>query len=456
LGAAWLGWILASGSACGPSEPPQPSATPSAQEIPAQPDRADEIPTAEPLPNLPIEHAAAKAAHFEIQRHQLGEALAHSPLVQFEPMENPEGLSNFYAALRGLASGEKGAEKVRILVYGSSSTAGDRWTGYLRGYLQSRFGDGGPGFVAVVPLWRWHRHQEVKLDPSRGWESTHALLVKGNKHDRYGLMGVYGSTKLKGARLELDLKGLSETAERWSIWYLAGPNRGRFELSVGNTDPTTIDASAKELRPGYAELTAPANELRLRTLGGGEVRLFGVVIERDEPGVVIDTLGIGGSGARRMLDWEESLWAEHVRRRKPALFILAYGGIEAMRDNHDPDRWERELGQILDRFERAAPEASCLILAPQDVAFRTEGDMRERPANLDGIMAVQRKLAERHGCAFFDTPAMMGGPGSMPSWVEAELAKKDHVHFSKHGFAHMGRVLADALMLPYDARTSTN
>ena len=216
--------------------------------------------------------------------------------------------------------------------------------------------------------------------------------------------------------------------------------------------PTRIETRADAIGPRYVELSTDEAHARLElaVAADGPVRLFGAVIEHANPGVVVDELGIGGSGARRVLHWNEELWGEHLARRDPALVVFAYGGIEAMRKEHDPERFEREWIDILARVRQAVPNASCLLVAPQDLALRKGAKWRRRPDTMDSILDVIRRVAKSEGCAHFDTPAMMGGAGSMRTWVKAGLANKDHVHFTKTGYAHLGRVLADALMAVYE------
>lgn len=450
-GAAWLIALTLTLARCAREDPthvepasPAPSPESSAQ---ATPPEAKPAPALAPAALGPAHDPAAHlAAHQAIARRQLrGELLEASALVHDTPIESRDRLASFFAALAALERGE--TDKLRVLVYGSSNIAGDRFTGYLRGYLQARYGDGGPGFVALVPLWKWHRHQEVRVEASRGWTPAHALRPEDRGDSRYGLMGVRATSSAGRARLSLELRGLgSEAVERWELWFDGGAGRGSFELRFGEADAQLVDTSTPGL--GYVSSTsARGSTLALETRGDGPVRLFGAVLERPR-GVVVDELGIGGSGARRWLDWDEGVWAEHVQRRAPALVILAYGGIESMRSDHDPGRFAEELELILARVETAAPQASCLLIGPQDRAHRQADGARRRPETLDGIIATLRAAALGHGCAFFDTQAMMGGPGTMPAWVEAELAQADHVHFTPRGYAHMGRVFVDALIAP--------
>jgi hypothetical protein len=61
-----------------------------------------------------------------------------------DPAPDRPALARFHAALRDLAAGRDADGKVRVAMYGASGTAADIFTGYVRAYLQRRFGAGGP------------------------------------------------------------------------------------------------------------------------------------------------------------------------------------------------------------------------------------------------------------------------------------------------------------------------
>src|SRR5690606_34703512 len=76
-------------------------------------------------------------------------------LGSFIGIENEAALEHFHESLERLATGRD--DKVRILAYGASHTQGDLYTGYLRYYLQSRFGNGGPGFMQMAEINQYNR-----------------------------------------------------------------------------------------------------------------------------------------------------------------------------------------------------------------------------------------------------------------------------------------------------------
>jgi len=367
------------------------------------------------------------------------------------------GLDHFHEALRQLKEGKDG--KVRVAMYGASHTAADIFPGYLRAYLQSRFGDGGHGYVAVVKPSKYYRPMAMTVESSRGWKVEHAQTREGRDDGYYGLMGASAATSKKRSYgrvipSELERK-TAATKTHYDLYYLRQPGGGRFKLSVDGKVIATINTKAKEVAPGYHALTREAGPHRVEVepVGDGEVRLFGMTIENDLPGVVVDTLGIGGTRAANQLKWNEHVWSDNLRRRAPDLIVLAYGTNESVDDDQPIESYKKQLREVLARLQRAAPEASCLLVGPGDFPIKgADGGFAPRPRT-DQIVAAQREISTEAGCAFWDAMQFMGGQGSMLTWTTAQpaMAQSDHLHLTRRGYARMGMALTDAIMFDYDA-----
>src|SRR5690606_24370105 len=122
------------------------------------------------------------------------------------------------------------------------------------------------------------------------------------------------------------------------LWFLRQPAGGRFDVELAGKRVATVQTRADAHGPGYwtpSEPPAAFVPLRVKVRGDGEVRLFGAVLERDAPGVVVDELGIGGTRAANHLGWDEGTWSDNLRRRAPDLWVLAYGANEAI-DEDEP------------------------------------------------------------------------------------------------------------------------
>jgi lysophospholipase L1-like esterase len=67
-------------------------------------------------------------------------------------------------------------------------------------------------------------------------------------------------------------------------------------------------------------------------------------------------------------------------------------------------------------------------------------------------VALQRKIAEQEGCAFWNAFAAMGGEGTVVRWsgMKPPLAWTDLLHLSAAGQDIIGQLLADAIEAGYD------
>jgi lysophospholipase L1-like esterase len=375
-------------------------------------------------------------------------------LGQVIPIEDTSGraLRSFHDALRRT---ERGESQTRILAWGASHTASDLYTGVIRDALQQRFGDAGHGFILPARPWRTYRHRGIDVESNlRAW-TTVRVTAAVQRNDYYGLAGVAVQTS-RATAFGAVTSAPGHPAGRYELWYLRQPGGGTVDVWIDGRRAGTVRTRADVAAAGYETFRAADREHRfeLRARGDGPVRIFGVTVERDTPGVVLDTLGINGSRAQYQLLWDEAMHREHLARRDPHLVILAYGTNEAG-DDEPIEEYERELREVIARIRRAVPNASVLLVGPSDRPEVTpEGIVQDR-ARTAQIIQAQRRVARDQGCGFFDTVAFQGGPLAMLAWSanEPPYGARDHVHFTRRGYERLGVVLHYALMQGYDAAT---
>lgn len=452
----------ADSSAPSPASPEQPAPTAQPPETPKPP--PPKAPKIGPEPSAAVVVPAATAAHAAVQSVVHGEALAEHENVHFTPIEDPSGraLRTFHAALRDLQKQPADGKKVRVAFYGASSVAADRYPGYLRGYLQQRFGDGGVGFVTLVPLWRWHRHDAVRLDANKHWKIEHGQRKTGKLDGYYGLLGASAHTTHKRARTTLHAKSSAVSSisdsDSLAIQLLEQPGGGSFSVKFGSgkaATSTTLStaADAFALKTVSVPLPKAFTPMTVQAATDAEVRIMGGIFERDQAGVVVDALGIGGTRSANLVNWDVPMWSAALQARAPSLYVLAYGANESVDEDEPIEIYRENLEAVLDRFAAAVPDASCVLVGPVDYPLKDEETETwgVRP-RLREILTAQREIAAQRGCGFFDTSKLTGGLGTMPDWVAAEpqLAKGDHLHLTPLGYSHFGRVLSDALMADFD------
>lgn len=380
-------------------------------------------------------------------------------LGMYVPLENPKepALGHFYDALRELERGRDPDGKVRIAVYGGSHTQADIYPEYMRSYLQERFGNGGAGFISAVRVNRWHRPFHFSIDSSKRWTVEHAQTRDGRGDGMFGLLGASGSVSRRREWTKIsprDPDDATAIGSRYEIYYLEQPGGGKFSVSVDGKKAATVDTEGEAMRAGYhaLELEPGAHTIELKHVGGGEIRVFGATIENDDPGVVVDTLGISGTRASNVLKWDDAVWSDNIRHRDPDLFVLFFGTNEATDTDQPIERYRSQLEDVLARFRSAVPEASCLLMGPGDFPREVEEGVWVARPRLLQIREVQRDVAWEQGCAFWDGVAFMGGPGSMHTWATSrpQMASRDHIHFTRRGYVRVGMAVTDAIMAGYD------
>ena len=384
-----------------------------------------------------------------------------APLVVNVPIEDRSGraLETFYAALERIGSEQRQA---RIVVYGASHVASDLYTDIVRSKLQARFGDAGVGFVQPLRAVSGYRSAGVTFEQAIGWTTVH-VKAKTPIADRYGLGGMYLSAPRakKPARIVFGTRAhgvQNGNADSVELWYLKQPRGGKLRVSIDGTAKKPINTAARSVQAGYEryELSDGQHSIELTAPGDGPVQLFGVVLERDQPGIVVDNLGVPGARVRYHLLWEEALYREHLQRRKPDLVVLAYGTNESGDDDEPIERYESDARKVLERLRDIVPQASCLLIGPSDRPIENpDGTFIDRPRTAQ-IVETQRKLAAEFGCGFFDLVAFMGGRLSMLRWVNAlpPLGTPDYVHFTRVGYEALGNALHSALMAGFEQPAS--
>ena len=225
-------------------------------------------------------------------------------------------------------------------------------------------------------------------------------------------------------------------------------------LANGKRQTGDVDTAAEEKAAGFSTLhaEAPVNELEIHVTSG-TVRLFGVAAEKPGPGLVYDSLGMNGASVTvltRMFNRE--FWTAELRHREPNLIVINYGTNEADFASFVNGPYEKEVREAVRRVQAAVPEASLMLMSPMDRGKRVGLDEIQTMETIPKIVAIQKKVAEDTGCAFFNTFEAMGGAGPMARWYNGprRLVSADLIHPIPAG----GRIVANAfvreLMLGYN------
>ena len=249
--------------------------------------------------------------------------------------------------------------------------APDVLTQRARALLQAELGDAGPGFALLGRPWRSYRHGAARTGARgrfrafRQWR-RYSRRRPRPPDDRFGLAGISVVARSRAMAWVAPRRGVLEAID---IYYLRRPGAGRIDVHVDGKLIRRVLALGSEVGPGFAFVELPPRTRRVELqLAGGPVRLYGVDLLRGDRGVVYDVLGINGARAERILDWNEALMAQQLRRAGTHLAVLAYGSNEIDGDTLTRERFARGFAAVLSRLRRMAPQADCLVVGAPDQA----------------------------------------------------------------------------------------
>lgn len=278
-----------------------------------------------------------------------------------------------------------------------------------------------------------------------GWNVRSITSTKAA--DRlYGMGGASFESEGAGARAVFATarQGAGDRVGRFDLFYLERPGGGDLELFVDGQRMQRLATAGPEPKPTRfrLEVDEGPHTLMIR-VARGEVRGFGVALERRSGGVAYASLGLVSNAGPALNLIEPRHWAEELRRRGIDLGLFLFGTNEANYTGVSARaraEYQQSFARMLASFKAARPDISCLVMAPLDTATLVNDQLQTKPP-LPGIVEAQRRAALLQGCAFWDTFTWMGGKGSMIRWHQRGLAASDYTHPTRA----LGSRIADAL-----------
>lgn len=350
-----------------------------------------------------------------------------------------------FAALHGLEGGQ--TRRVRITWLGDSHTSADYWTGEVRRKLQARFGDGGPGFIPLSLGPRRHEvasfkvkgtwRQEPKSGPSRSRQLDGQFGLSGRR-----LRGFPGAS--------LDVYSGVKGTSTWSVLHRLEPSQSRDPSLEFRAEARALPHE-EERAQGFVvtrferEATSPVS-VHVRR---GQYVLFGVVVETEQPGIVVDALGINGARLRTLMAWDSAAWHAQLAWRGADLVVLSYGTNETG-DGGDMGRYMEDYRRVTEQIKETGAE--CLLIGPTDRQGKDRKSLPEVGA-LDGNIAY---WANSFGCLYYSPFVAMGGEGGYARWrsQKPQLASTDGVHLTRAGYRYLADHWVQWFLEQYDAYVS--
>jgi len=358
---------------------------------------------------------------------------------------------NDYSSISGLFDKlKKTAEnKLKVVHIGDSHIQADICTGYVRNELQSIFGEGGRGFVFPYAAAATHAAYDYKTSCKGKWDYSRNI----QPYPAYD-MGITGATihtedSAASFKMIFPSWALKDNFNVLKIYCKRSPESYNIKLRASGVEaPLYIDCNASNDKL-FIEIKLPKASDTLEFFmnktdtAQKSFECYGLMIETSEDkGVLYNSVGINGAGLSSVL--KEDLLLYQLSELKPDLVVLDMGLNDFYKVAFNKNLIEKNLSNIIDIIQRAAPDASIILSDGQDVYYRYWDE-----ANCKTYAALMREVAFRKGCAFYDYYYISGGQYSMLKWMSNRLASYDKVHLNAAGYYVRGELFVNALLNSY-------
>lgn len=377
--------------------------------------------------------------------------------IYLEP-KSSAALDLFFAKLKDLAQAKK---KMHILHFGDSQIEGDRMTGFIRQRIQEKFGGYGPGLV-----------------PANNLYSTFAF--RQNFSENFIRYTCFGGAKLSSKRYGVLNSAARFTAE--TIDSNATVQEAWIEVGPGGNLAHGRARSYNQVKIFYNSCTVPCG---LKVYQGGSViheenlytdgashtvslefesnpgtlkfvfrskkspNIVGFSLEGDY-GVQVDNIAMRGHSGTFFGAIDRSSFSQMMQDIHVDMVIMQFGGnsVPYLKDSADVRRNANYFVGQFQTLKRLKPDVAVLMIGPSDMSRFADG--KYETYSLLPYWISQLKVACRKaGVGYWDLFEAMGGVNSMPAWVEKELGRSDHVHFSGKGSIIAAQLFYDAFVREY-------
>jgi len=372
--------------------------------------------------------------------------------------DSTSAMAHFFGALNTIRK-EKG--KVRIAYFGDSMIEGDLITQDLRNEMQETFGGDGVGFVPITSIVSGFRTSIIHQ--FGGW-TTHTLLDNVPPNHVLGISGYSFIPATTGA-----VDTANTSAGSW-VKYVAVKQKhlSRFyqtKILYGKSSGENYAV----VNNSHYKLSGenPVNQVTINNGGGAQsisakfqctspVDIFGFSMESDT-GAFVDNFSFRGNSGFPLVKVPQSVYSGTDNCLGYDLIVLEYGLNAVSPGVTDFSWYERGMLNVINHIKSSFPNSSILLISVGDKSYRKDGVYQTDPS-VPLLVQVQKKMAEKTGCAYWSLYDAMGGNGSMVKWVEGDtvMANRDYTHFNFRGAHKVGKLLYTKLMSEYNDYNKKN
>ena len=340
-------------------------------------------------------------------------------------------------------------DPIRVLHYGDSQLEGDRISADLRERFQTAFGGSGVGMVpAIQPVGAMTVVQTAssKLPTFYSYPMGEQL-----RNGRYGIMSqvahLNGSVVLTYRSSNLEDVPHSKTFSKVTL-VCCGTGKATLSANGKSQEMTDSLGSTEGMRFLTATLSSPASKVSISA--NGNMEIFTVLLDGIN-GVSVDNVPMRGcSGTVFAYVTDRKTLEPFFKRNNVKLLIMQYGGnsVPYLKSEKKRQEYKKSLIAQIELFKEISPDTKILFIGPADMSTNVKGKKETYP-QLEPTIKILQEVCDETGIAFWNLYDAMGGHNSMIEWVQANLAGKDYLHFTRDGASKVADMLFDTYLMYY-------
>jgi lysophospholipase L1-like esterase len=351
---------------------------------------------------------------------------------------------------------------ITILQLGDSHTAADFMTGELRRQLQTKYGDGGAGYLIAGRPHIGVRSSAFRVNASDGW--SYEALQRSAENSKFWLSGFNAIAKDEGETISFK----SDTPfsfDRIEIQALRQPKGGTIEIRIDGALQSVVPLEGSVREPVVIQMvperaaTDRFREITVTTKGEGTVNLASVAVYNRQAGISYSSVGFPGATVDILNRFDDVIFENELRRLNPQIVVMAFGTNEGFNEKLEPEAYRQSYERAIARIRRALPSVTIVMVAPPDGARGPKKEERDNekngkkppaktvkddgpcgewktPANLNRVRDIQEQIAKRHKLVYWNWASIMPAECGADRWANASppLVAKDRVHFTMEGY----------------------
>lgn len=371
--------------------------------------------------------------------------------VNFNPTISAEGYSNlrrFYAKLYALENDK--SKKVRVAYYGDSMNDGDYIVQDVRSELQAKYGGQGVGFVSITSLSSGARGSISHLH-SKNWLTQSFIKVKKPARP----FGVDGQVFFANDRSQTYWVKYKAQSQKYStslynptLFYgsSASNEDGSISVTIDKDSVSTHALHPKNLL-NTLRVSNNTQSLKVEFSKADSIPIYGLNFD-DGKGVHIDNFSGRGNSGLPLSMLNTGLMNAFDKELNYDLIILQYGANVLGYGSLNYGWYEKNMTTVVANLRASFPNADILVISTGDKASKIDGVMQTDPAVVP-LANAQKSYARKTNSGYISLYSLMGGQGSMVTWVDSNLAGKDYTHFNASGSKKVGKLISDEIERGY-------